>query len=61
MCELCFFKKAKIVHNKDGNHLNNKIENLQALCNRCHLVDVRKCIEHLPKDGSWSSRRRKKI
>lgn len=34
-CELCS-KKARVRHHRDGNVLNNNIENLQLLCYRCH-------------------------
>lgn len=42
-CEQCGFKATNIfdrrfihVHHKDGNKLNNRQENLQCLCIRCH-------------------------
>lgn len=36
MCERCSSKKYLIVHHKDENRYNNKIENLETLCRKCH-------------------------
>lgn len=36
-CVECHSSKVKLViHHKDGNSSNNKINNLTLLCNRCH-------------------------
>jgi len=35
-CEICFATEKLIIHHKDGNIINNKENNLQTLCNRCH-------------------------
>lgn len=50
-CERCKYNKHPEileVHHIDRNRENNKIENLEVLCPRCH------CEEHfLNKDGKW--------
>lgn len=35
-CEICGSNKNVDVHHKDGNPMNNSIENLQRLCRSCH-------------------------
>lgn len=35
-CEICQKRKATDVHHKDENHKNNKPDNLQNLCKKCH-------------------------
>ena len=35
-CEICGSNKNVDVHHKDGNYLNNSLENLQRLCRSCH-------------------------
>ena len=36
ICELCD-KLTYDIHHKDGNLKNNKLENLMALCRKCHM------------------------
>lgn len=35
-CELCGYTENLELHHIDGNHYNNKLENLQILCPNCH-------------------------
>ena len=35
-CNRCGKSDAKDVHHKDGNHLNNSVENLERICRSCH-------------------------
>ena len=35
-CNRCGKQDAKDVHHKDGNHLNNSLENLERICRSCH-------------------------
>ena len=37
-CYLCGKKENLIIHHKDKNHKNNKINNLIPLCRQCHNV-----------------------
>lgn len=36
ICEICDSEKNLEIHHKDGNRLNNDLENLQLLCRSCH-------------------------
>ena len=45
-CEICGSEKNVDVHHKDGNYLNNSLENLQRLCRSCHMKEhhvAKKC------------------
>ena len=46
-CRMCG-KKAVLTHHKDGNRSNNKLNNLERLCKRCHQVFVHNCTRNLP-------------
>lgn len=37
-CQLCGKKGRLVVHHIDKNHLNNKKNNLQILCYKCHSI-----------------------
>jgi len=42
ICEICGVpssEKKLDVHHKDGNHFNNKPENWQILCRKCHMTE----------------------
>jgi len=40
-CERCGIKEIKVllVHHKDRNRKNNKIENIEILCRNCHILE----------------------
>lgn len=51
-CERCnillnFTTRKWGVHHKDRDRTNNKLENLELLCSRCHNLE-HNCISHLP-------------
>ena len=37
ICSSCQATEKLLIHHKDFDHLNNTLENLQILCNPCHL------------------------
>lgn len=39
VCNRCGFDKFVIVHHKDRDRSNNKIENLEVLCPNCHALE----------------------
>ena len=52
-CEICGItewigKKLTLqLHHKDGNHYNNRLDNLQILCPNCHSLQETNCIKNL--------------
>ena len=40
-CNRCGKPEARDVHHKDGNHLNNTLENLERICRSCHNLEHR--------------------
>lgn len=51
-CERCnivlnFSTRGWCVHHKDHDRTNNKLDNLELLCRRCHALE-HDCISHLP-------------
>jgi len=36
LCEYCN-KKGEVIHHKNKNHGDNRLENLQFLCQKCHM------------------------
>ena len=37
-CSICLFAFAVILHHKDGSNRNDNIDNLQAVCRKCHKI-----------------------
>ena len=35
-CSICGATEKLIIHHKNGNHVDNHLENLQVLCKHCH-------------------------
>lgn len=52
-CEKCGAENNLLVHHKDGDRYNNRIENLQSLCKRCHQIE-HECWKALPKNTELS-------
>ena len=40
-CNRCGKPDARDVHHRDGNHLNNSLENLERICRICHVLEHR--------------------
>ena len=38
ICEICNDLPSKLIHHKDGNPLNNNLDNLEKLCHPCHTM-----------------------
>lgn len=66
-CEICGItqwmeKKISLtLHHKDGNHLNNKLENLQILCPNCHSQTDNYAGRALRKNGEHKKKKVKKL
>ena len=52
-CERCGATYELLVHHKDQNRGNNKIENLEKICKRCHQLE-HNCADVLPKGKELS-------
>jgi len=52
-CEICNSIEDIEVHHIDRNIENNNIENLQVLCNKCHIKRHRENKPHLIKKCEW--------
>jgi hypothetical protein len=37
LCQICFFDKAKTLHHLNEDHTDNRKDNLQPVCLKCHL------------------------
>jgi len=57
LCNRCS-KEAKLVHHKNGNIHDNRIDNLEPLCYSCHSIG-HDTGNNLPNDGGWSKRKLK--
>ena len=55
-CETCHTSESVILHHRDGNVADNRVENLQPLCRSCHRklhlqTGLRRHRNGLPPDG----------
>lgn len=64
-CLECFYEQKYTfdieIHHKDGNHKNNKIENLIPLCRLCHMKKHYPSIKRLIPSGCGGLRKNRRI
>ena len=53
ICERCGSRRYMLIHHKDENRYNNDVENLEALCKRCHQIE-HNCGDNFPKGEKLS-------